>query len=176
LLAFLFFDWMKKESFIKIGYVMKTHGLKGEVTLKLNPDSPEIEPQSVLMVELETGQVPYFVEQASYKGNQVFVKLEEVNSIEQSEQLKGRSIFIEKTSRPKLKRGEFYDDEMVGMEVWDGEVNLGVVGQVINQGFTRFLEVGERNVLIPINGPFIKSISKTKKRIEVELPEGFLDI
>ncbi|MNC96079.1 16S rRNA-processing protein RimM [compost metagenome] len=65
---------------------------------------------------------------------------------------------------------------MVGMEVWDGGVNLGSVGQVINQGFTRFLEVGDRNVLIPINGPFIKSISKTKKKIEVELPEGFLDI
>jgi len=30
--------------------------------------------------------------------------------------------------------------------------------------------------MIPVNGPFIKSISKAKKKIQVELPEGFLEI
>ena len=155
---------------------MKTHGLKGEVTLKLNPDAPEISPQDVLMIEFDSGHVPYFVEQISAKNNQAFVKFEDVYSIEQSETLKGRSILIEKSKRPKLERGEYYDDELVGFTVWDSGQNMGQVIQVINQGPARFLEVGERSVLIPINGPFIKSISKTKKKIEVELPEGFLNI
>jgi 16S rRNA processing protein RimM len=35
---------------------------------------------------------------------------------------------------------------------------------------------GEKEVLIPVNSPFILSINKSKKRISVDLPEGFLDI
>jgi 16S rRNA processing protein RimM len=104
------------------------------------------------------------------------LKLEDVNSIEQSKQLKGRSIFIEKSKRPKLTRGEYYDDELIGLTVFEGKKALGTVNQIINQGPARFIEVGPGKLLIPINGPFIKSISTRNKRMEVELPDGFLDI
>jgi len=33
-----------------------------------------------------------------------------------------------------------------------------------------------KEVLIPINGPFIISINKTKKVIIVSVPEGFFDL
>lgn len=168
---------MQREALIKIGYVMKTHGLKGEVTLNLSPDSPEIAVKNVLIVEQKSGLVPYFVENISINGNKVFIKFEGVNTIELAEQIKGCSVFIEKSKRSKLKRGEFYDDELTGFEVWDkSNGNLGQVVQILNQGLSKLLEVGEKGILIPVNGPFIKSISKTKKRIEVELPDGFLEI
>ena len=156
---------------------MKTHGLKGEVTLNLSPDSPELAVQDVLMIEQNGGLVPYFIQEISANGSKVFLKLEDVNTFELASLIKGCSIFIEKSKRPKLKRGEFYDDELTGFEVWDKtHGNLGQTTQIISQGLSRLLEVGEKGLLIPINGPFIKSISKTKKKIEVELPEGFLDI
>lgn len=168
---------MEQESFIKIGYVMKTHGLKGEVTLNLLPDAPEIMAQDVLMVEKKTGMVPYFTESISENGLKAFIKFEGVNSIEQSSQLKGCSVFIDKGKRPKLKRGEYYDDELTGFSVSDKtHGRLGLVTGIISQGLNRLLEVGERGLLIPIKGPFITSVSKSKKKIEVELPEGFLDI
>ena len=156
---------------------MKTHGLKGEVTLNLSPDAPELTVKDVLMVEQMGGHVPFFVQQISINGNKVFLKLEDVNTFEQASQLKGCSVFIEKSKRPKLKRGEFYDDELDGFEVVDKtHGNLGHVSQIISQGLSRLLEVGDKNLLIPINGPFIISISKTKKKIDVDLPEGFLEI
>jgi 16S rRNA processing protein RimM len=34
----------------------------------------------------------------------------------------------------------------------------------------------DKEILIPMNGPFITSVNKTKKRITVNLPDGFLDI
>jgi 16S rRNA processing protein RimM len=45
-------------------------------------------------------------------------------------------------------------------------------------GPNRFLVVDHKGkeVLIPINGPFIKSVNKSKKKITVELPEGFLEL
>jgi 16S rRNA processing protein RimM len=168
---------MDRNSLVKIGYVMKTHGLKGEVTLNLSPDSPELIGVNVLIIEHKNGLVPHFVESTAFNGNKVFLKLEGVDSIDHSSELKGCSVFIEKSSRPKLKRGEFYNDELIGFQVWDKtNGDLGQVGSIITQGLTKLIEVGERGILIPVNGPFITSISKAKKKIEVELPEGFLDI
>ena len=168
---------VSKESLVKIGYVMKTHGLKGEVTAMLSSGSPTISIQDILTLELKSGLVPYLVQNISVHGEKVFVKFESVDSIEQSDLLRGCSIFLEKTKRPKLKRGEFYDDEINGFEVWDKvHGSLGQVTQIINQGPSRLLEIGIKGILIPTNGPFIKSISKASKRIEVDLPEGYLEI
>lgn len=170
-------DTMDLSQYIKIGYVAKTHGLKGEVTFQLSGDAPEPEVGFVLMFEKNGAMVPHFVKEISINGAKAFVKLEDVNTFEGAEQLKGSSLYLEKSKRPKLKRGEFYDDELVGFTVYDSELGkLGVVNQVENQGLNKLLVVGEKNVLIPVNGPFIQSISKAKKRIDVELPEGFLDI
>jgi ribosomal 30S subunit maturation factor RimM len=36
--------------------------------------------------------------------------------------------------------------------------------------------VKNKEVLIPLNSPFIVSTNKTKKLIKVALPDGFLDI
>ena len=109
---------MKKDSLVRIGYVMRTHGLKGEVTIKLNLDAPVMTIGDIIMIEMDTGSVPYFVERISYKNNHAFLKLEDIKTIEQSKPLKGRSIFIEKSKRPKLNKGEYYNDELIGLEVF----------------------------------------------------------
>jgi 16S rRNA processing protein RimM len=38
------------------------------------------------------------------------------------------------------------------------------------------LDHNGKEVLIPVNSPFITRINKSKKMITVNLPEGFLDI
>ena len=168
---------MDLSQYIKIGYVAKTHGLKGEVTFQLATDAPDPEVGQVLMFEKNGAVVPHFVKEISINGAKAFVRLEDVSTFEGAEQLKGNSIYLEKSKRPKLKRGEFYDDELIGFAVYDTEAGeLGIVNRVENQGLNKLLDVGEKNLLIPVNGPFITSISKAKKRIDVELPEGFLEI
>lgn len=156
---------------------MKTHGLKGEVTLNLSLDAPDILAKDVFMIEQSNGLVPYFVETVSFNGLKCLIKFDGVNTIEQSTTLKGCSIFMDKSKRPKLKRGDFYDDELVGFDVSDKQAgSLGKVLRINNQGLNKLMEVGEKEILIPLNSPFIITISKTKKKIEVDLPDGFLDI
>lgn len=156
---------------------MKTHGLKGEVTLNLSLDAPQLAVQNILMIEQNGGLVPYFIQAISYNGGKAFLKLDDVNTFERANELKGSSVFIDKSNRPKLPRGQYYDDELTGFKVVDKtNGSLGAVVKVVSQGLTHLMEVGEKPVLIPMNGPFIKSISKAKKKIEVELPDGFLEI
>lgn len=171
---------MELEACFKIGYVQKTHGLKGEVTIALETNAPEtIDELPSLFIEIKGRLIPYFIESISVKGDKAFVKFEDVNSSEEATALKGTSLYLPKTSRPKAKRGEFYNDEIIGFVVNDTTAGkLGNVIRVESEDINPLLIVlqGEKEIAIPINAPFITSVNKSAKKIEVDLPEGLLDI
>lgn len=169
---------MKIDDCFKIGYVAKTHGLNGEVTISTMPECPDLSSIKSIFLERGGSVVPYFLKAISVKGDKAFVKFEEVNNIDQASELKGASLYLPKSERPKLSRGEFYNDEVVGFEVFENDDELGKVTDIMEAGPNRFLVMDHygKEVLIPINGPFIKSVNKTKKKVTVELPEGFLDL
>ena len=166
-----------------IGYVVKTHGLKGEVTISLGEYSVdelasvfEVQP---LFIELDKQLVPYFIQSIVPSGTKAIVKFEDVNSIVEAGKIAKRGLYLPKEVRPKSKRGEFYDDEVIDFEVADEELGaLGKIVEVVKAGPNRLLalEHNGKEVLIPVNSPFITRINKSKKLITVNLPEGFLDI
>jgi 16S rRNA processing protein RimM len=169
---------MDKNLCYKIGYVARTHGLKGEVTAILS-DSIDLEEIKSLFIEVRNDLVPHFIESFSDRGDKTFFKFEDIDTTENANELKGCSLYLPKTIRPKLKRGEFYDDEVLGFQVEDKTLGLlGTITEVSPTGPNRLLTLNynTKEVLIPVNGPFITSTNKTKKLIKVDLPEGFLNI
>jgi 16S rRNA processing protein RimM len=169
---------MEKEKCFKIGYVAKAHGLKGEVTIIVT-EPVELDSVESVFIEIKNTLVPYFIKELSDRGDKAFIKFEEINTLEQANTLKGGSIYLPKETRPKLKRGEFYDDEIIGFVVEDETIGiLGSITKVSANGPNRLLVINYlgKEALIPTNGPFITSVNKTKKLIKVELPEGFLEI
>jgi len=170
---------MKLDQCYKIGLIARPHGLKGEVTAFL--DDPEVDWDSTKSVFIRTGNslVPYFIEQLSVQGAKAYIRFEDVNTPELAAQISKHEIFLPKSARPKSGRGEFYDDEVAGFTVTDATHGpIGTVSGVVMSGPSRLLEVKneEKEILIPIDGPFITSVNKSKKKIEVDLPDGFLDI
>lgn len=175
---------MNTNECFNIGYVVKTHGLKGEVTVSLSEYSVDelvsvLEAQP-LFIEIKKQLVPYFIQTIVPSGTKAIVKFEDVNSIEEAGKLAKLGLYLSKDVRPKSKRGEFYDDEVIDFIVTDEELgSLGKIVEVVQAGPTNRLLALEHNgkeVLIPVNSPFITSINKSKKTITVNLPEGFLDI
>ncbi|GCC51955.1 16S rRNA processing protein RimM [Chryseotalea sanaruensis] len=171
---------MEVSDCFKIGYVQKTHGLKGEVTIALEPGAPDdFETITSIFAEVKGRLIPYFIEEISFKGDKAFVKFEDVNTSEEATTLKGTSLYLPKSTRPKSKRGEFYNDEVIGFTVNDATAGLlGKVSSVENEEVNPLLIVlqGEKEIAIPINAPFITSVNKSTKRIEVDLPEGLLEL
>jgi 16S rRNA processing protein RimM len=164
----------------KIGYILKPHGLKGQVTISLDAEAPEdFTPIETLFVETEQKLLPYFIEAISLKGNKAFLKLEEVNSPEEAKAISKSAIYLPKSQRPKSGRGEFYDDEVMGFEVQDTALgSLGKIVEIITAGPNKLLSVDHngKEVLIPLNSPFIERVNKSRKKITVALPDGFLEI
>jgi 16S rRNA processing protein RimM len=171
---------MTVEECYKIGFVVKPHGLKGGVSISLDADIPN-DFSTLDAVFLGAGEslVPYFIVENSVTGNRAFVKFEDVDTLEDAEELSRKTVYLPKSARPKSKGGEFYDDEIIGCSVEDQQLGeLGIIIDVMIAGPNRLLvmEYKEKEVLIPINSPFIISVSKSKKRVTTELPDGFLDI
>ena len=170
---------MNIDACFKIAYVMKTHGLKGEVTLTLLPECPELNNLDVFFLDVKGHLVPHFIQAISTKGTKAYVKWEGVDSPEAASALKGASVYLPKKLRPSLPRGEFYGDEVIAFQVEDTILGpLGTVKEIQETSVSRHLVVDHsgKEIMIPLNGPFVKSINKSKKRISVELPDGFLDL
>ncbi|MBL7865806.1 MAG: 16S rRNA processing protein RimM [Cyclobacteriaceae bacterium] len=170
---------MKKEACFKIAYVVKSHGLKGELTISLMSDCPELQGLTSVFMEIKGQLVPHFISAVSVKGTKAYLQLEDIRSAEQADQLTGCSLYLSKSDRSPLPKGEFYSDEVIDFDVEDLQAGpLGKVKEVLETGPNRHLIVNYlgKEIMIPIHGPFIKNVVKTKKRIVVELPDGFLDI
>lgn len=170
---------MTVDTCYKIGYILKPHGLKGEVTIALDADAPtDFSSVETVFVQIKERLLPYFIEGISRKGNRAFLKLEDVNTPEQAQHISKSPLYLPKSLRPKSGRGEFYDDEVIGFEVSDTALGgLGKIKEVVQAGPNKLLSVDYdgREVLVPLNSPFIDSINKTRKKITVTLPDGFLD-
>lgn len=164
----------------KIGYILKPHGLKGQVTVSLDAEAPaDLEDVDTIFVEKNNQLIPYFREQISITGAKAYLKLEDIDTPEAAKEISKSALYLPKASRPKSGRGEFYDDEVIGFEVIDSEAgSLGSVTEITTAGPNKLLTLihNGKEILIPVNSPFIKSINKGKKTISVELPEGFLNI
>jgi 16S rRNA processing protein RimM len=164
----------------KVGYILKPHGLKGAVTIAIDPEAPDEFGELESVFVLKNNQlIPHFIESVSLKGDKAFIKFEDVDSHEGAMSVSKCSLYLPKSSRPKSARGEFYDDEILGFEVTDSEA--GVLGKIVGitmAGPNKLLTIdcNGKEILIPLNSPFVTGINKSKKKISVELPDGFLDI
>lgn len=171
---------MTADACFKIGYIMKPHGLKGGVTIALDPEAPgDFGDIQTVFLETRERLLPYFIEHISLKGNRAFLKLEDVNTPEEAQRIARSAIFLPKTFRAKSGPGEFHDDEVIGFSVVDTTAGtLGKIVEIMRAGPNKLLAVDfeGRELLIPLNGPFIASVSKRNRKITVSLPEGFLDM
>ena len=81
---------MQVDDCYQLGYVIKPHGLNGELQFLLDVDSPQ-EYSALESVFVLQGQqlVPFFIESIAVRGNKAIVALEEVESVDEARALKG---------------------------------------------------------------------------------------
>ena len=80
---------------------------------------------------------------------------------------------------PKLTGNKFYFHEVIGFTVVDA--NFGEVGQIVHindKAAQPLFEIDRQGaeVFIPMVDDFIKKVDREKKIIEVETPQGLIDL
>ncbi len=167
---------MDIDSCYQVGYVIKRHGLKGEVKIHLESALPK--DLESIFVEIDNRLIPFFIEDISVKGDLAIIKLEDVETPEQASNLANNGVFLPNSYRPKSSSKSMDYKDLVGYAVHFNAIELGEVKSVNDHALNPLLVVsnGEREMLIPISDYFIKQIDQKKKKVKVELPDGFIEI
>ncbi len=170
---------MKLDDCYRLGEVIKTHGLKGEVSILFDVDSPDeySKLESVFLLKDEK-LIPFFIESIQIHSNKALVKFEDIDSVESGAELVKADIFLPTSLLPKLPEGGYYFHDLIGCQVYEEGDKIGTVKEVIDLNANQLLSVmrDEKEVLIPLKDQIIKKVDSENKRIDVELPKGLLGL
>ena len=167
---------MKEIETIKIGQIVNTVGLKGEVKVYSFAENPQrFEKLKEILVEDEV----FIIEKSRVQKNTVVLKLEKIDSAEVAESYRNKFVYIPENELEELPDGDYYVKDLLGLEVYEknGE-KLGVVSDVMPGPGQDLYEIkGEdKTFLLPGVKEFILDIDLAKGRIIVDPPKGLLDL
>lgn len=163
----------------ELGFILRPHGLRGEVQLVLDVDEPQsYKDLATIYIQAKAGLVPYGISIEHLNGSKAIAKLEGVATQEQAQALKGRAVWLPLQDLPALDGDQFYYHEITGFTVHDqttGE-DVGLVTDVyeLPQQDTLAVNANGAEVLIPLVDDFIVGVDKAAKRIIMKLPEGLV--
>lgn len=171
---------MNKNECFSLGYIAKTVGNKGELILVFDvDDAKKYKKLESVFVEINKELVPFFITQIEVRNNGAKVTFDGIDSTERAEQLTRNSLYLPLSFLPPLKGKKFYYHEVVGFKVIDkihGEI--GLIETILDYPTQALFQIkkGDTEILIPVKDEFILSIDRNSKTINVEPPEGLIDI
>ena len=167
---------------LKVGKIVNTHSLKGEVKVISSTDLGEerFKKGSKLLITRGNQLIREVVVQ-SYRNHKNFllVKFEGIDSVEEAEKLKNLQIKIDSDEVGELEENEFYFHQIIGCEVFDeNDKNLGEIIDILTPGANDVWVIKGENgkeILIPYIEDVVKKIDITSKKVNIEVMEGLID-
>ena len=168
-----------KNNFVSIGKILNFHGVKGEAKLGYTKNREGFLSQ-VKFVHIKVGEEyqKFEIQNIKFTPKCAIVKFKDINSLNDIVKYKGALVFVEElTAREFLEEDEFLIDELVGMNVYDGDKRVGSVVGVSNNGASDLLSVKtmSKNIcLVPFVKAIVPSVDMKTKRIQINNIEGLL--
>lgn len=165
---------MKKPDLQYLGEFIKLFSFKGELIFYSELKSVFVENLDSLFVNFNESYVPFqIIKVKSHKKNNYRTQLKNVNSESEARRLLKKDIYIK-----KIENSDNADYIVDNFKVYNNKKYIGVVISTINKTGQSIMEVKMFNkvVLIPLVNQFIVEINDEELKIDMDLPEGLLDI
>jgi 16S rRNA processing protein RimM len=166
-----------------VGRVIKAHGVTGEVVVDVRTDDPETRfaPGTSLRARAKGGaERPLIVASARPHGGRLLVRLDGVADRDTADALRGALFLVDSADLPPIEDpDEFYDHQLEGLRVrTTAGVEVGTVAEVLHTAAGELLSVRTEDgeVLVPFVGAIVASVSLADQVIEIDPPEGLLDL
>lgn len=165
--------------YIEIGQIVNTNGLKGVV--KVNPftdDISKFEELKYVYIQLKSELKKVKIEQVRYNKNQVLLKLEGIDSIEEAEKYRNFYLKTEKESQEDLGEDTYYIVDLIGIDVYsDKNEYLGKIEDVFPTGSNDVYVVKDnlgKQILIPAIADVVKKVDLNNGKMIINLIPGLL--
>ncbi|MBV7268935.1 ribosome maturation factor RimM [Winogradskyella luteola] len=172
---------MKKEDCFYLGKIVKKYSFKGELLAKLDTDEPNLyDNLDAIFINLRGDLVPFFIESSQlHKSDLLRLKFEDVDTEADADALIKTELYLPLELLPKLEGNKFYYHEVIGFTISDtifGEV--GIIKAINDSTAQALFEVDRKGteILIPMNDEFIVHVDREHKTIEMNTPEGLIDL
>ena len=169
------------QEFVTLARVIKTQGRHGEVAVEVHSDVPDRLHTGLRVFGLSESAArrELTIEDAWPHKDWLVLKFAGIDSISDAEPLVGSELQVPLSERAKLEPGAAFVSDLVGCTIFDRGREVGVVSDVrFGAGEAPLLVVGEgrRELEIPYAQEFLVRVDLEHKRIEMNLPEGLLEV
>lgn len=162
--------------FLEVGKIINTHGLRGDVKVMPWTDTPEdFEDIPVVYIKRKTENEKLTVSKIKYQKNNLIIKFNEINDINDAEKYKGLILLADREDLWELEDGVYYIADLIGLDVYDESGKIGVIEDVLNTGANDIYDVkreGKKNLLLPVIDEVVKEIDLENGRVTVYVMEG----
>ncbi|MGT2959552.1 ribosome maturation factor RimM [Streptococcus caballi] len=165
-----------------VGKIVNTQGLQGEMRVLSVTDFAEerFKKGTKLALFDEKDQFVMEVEIASHRKQKNFdiVKFKGMYHINDIEKFKGFSLKVAEENLSELDDGEFYYHEIIGLDVYENDVLIGQIKEILQPGANDVWVVkrkGKRDLLLPYIPPVVLEVDIANHRVDVEIMEGLDD-
>jgi len=164
-----------------IGYIAKCHGLHGHFSLKLDfAEDLCLLFDTIKIVYLQDNNEPQYVTKA-IPNSKVFLrtKIKSVNTREEVKKILRHKVYIKIGDHSNIEKAINKKNELLNFKVI--ESNHGEIGIITEIDFKRnqpllIIQKNNNKILVPYVKDFIKKIDHSSNIIELNLPEGLLEI
>jgi len=165
--------------------VRKTQGRHGEVAVELHTDVPDRFRVGLKLFALaqDNSRRELQVEELWPHKALLVLKFAGVDSISDAELLIGCELQVPRSERARLESGWNYISDLVGCVVFDSGREIGKIEDVqFGAGEAPLLIVvsgvgaGSKRYEIPYAEAYLKSVDLYRKQIQMQLPEGMLEL
>lgn len=168
------------DEFITIARITRPRGVRGEVTAQVLTDFPE-RFRNVNRVRLLCDEKIQWAEVESFRfhRNRVILKFLGFESLDQASLLAGSEVQVPEEEAVELPPGVYFHFQLMGCDVSESGRSLGRVVEVLEAGGSTNLVVrtGDgADFMIPLAHRFVRSVDLASSCIQVELPEGLLEL
>lgn len=166
--------------FLRIGQLVNTHGIRGEVKVKENTDFPKQRfaiGNKMWLTHPSLGQkLALTVAQVRSHKSTLLVRFQEWDNINQAEPFKGGWFLVPKVNEITDDEDGFYFHDIIGCQVvtTNGE-QIGEVKEILTLPANDVWVVareGNRDLLLPYIDDIIKDVDVSKQLITIEWMEG----
>jgi 16S rRNA processing protein RimM len=166
--------------YFKIGKLVSTFGLKGELILKhhLGKKTSLKGLKAIFVEERKESFIPWFIESTKIKSDEeIYLKLEGIAIKEQANKLTQKEVWLTEEDFKKFS-AKTSPINLLGFTVIENEKILGKILEVIEQPHQILcrIELNNKEAYIPLHEETIEKIDRKKQEVIVSLPPGLLEI
>jgi 16S rRNA processing protein RimM len=133
---------MIKSDRVILGKVVSTHGIHGWLSILCFAHPPQNLTNYDTSIVFNDSERKINITDVKIMPKKVIIKIEGYDSIDLSESILGKDIFIDKSEIPTLIEGEYYWRDLEGLEVFTSkEKYLGIIDFIFNNGSNDVLAI-----------------------------------